>query len=697
VAAGDPVDNAAGVSTDVRLAAASVPAVSGAGQNAGTSHLKLVFAPVGPTPQVGSAAAAPAKGTEILALPEPFANQVIAHGPNAVPDTVVAAGRQAADKFISDANQAASELVALATSPTLLDVLQLPINTAWQIGAGINLPKSPLVPTPFTSLLTVSNSALQVALLPLTIANLAIYGHIQDIPATVMNTLNTAGTSLFQGLPASVNGIVQYDLGVLQQFATGLGAATVNAASSSSTVSAALVTPTAAAAAAAAAAAPTLLDVLQLPINTAWQIGAGLNLPNSPLIPKPYTSVLKATGDLVQAAILPLTALNLAIYGQIQNIPATVMNTLNTAGTSLFQGLPASIMGTLQYDATVLQQFFNPVPATAAAVNTVATNASLAVSPAAAAAAPAPTPLDVLQLPINTAWSILAGVNVPTSPLVPKPFTSLLTVAGNVVQVGLLPLTALNLAIYGQIQNIPATVMNTLNTARTSIFQGLPASIAGILNYDASVAQQFFNPTPAPAANTNVTNALAKSTIDSKKPATDGVSKSGETTGVDDGKKDDTTDGKTDATGEKPSTGTSPDGSTTDPSGTAPSGTTGSASGTTGSTGTTGSASGTTGKDGSTGSGTTGTHSGTTGGSTGTSGSTGHGTNGTNGTNGNGGDTGKGGSTGSGGSTGHHPKSGDHGPKSNGGNGGGSNGGGAGGSHAKSEGSHAGQSHKSAK
>ncbi|MGY4653905.1 hypothetical protein [Mycobacterium sp. URHB0021] len=651
--------------------------MSGAGQNAGTSHLKLVFAPVGPTPQVGSAAAAPAKGTEILALPEAFANQVIAQGPNAVPDTVVAAGRQAADKFISDANQAASELVALATSPTLLDVLQLPINTAWQIGAGLNLPKSPLVPTPFTSLLTVSNSALQVALLPLTIANLAIYGHIQDIPATVMNTLNTAGTSLFQGLPASVNGIVQYDFGVLQQFATGLGAATVNAASSSSTVSAALVTPTAAATAAAAAAAPTLLDVLQLPINTAWQIGAGLNLPNSPLIPKPYTSVLKATGDLVQAAILPLTALNLAIYGQIQSIPATVMNTLNTAGTSLFQGLPASIMGTLQYDATLLQQFFNPDAATAAAVNTVAKDASLAVSPAAAAAAPAPTPLDVLQLPINTAWSILAGVNVPTSPLVPKPFTSLLTVAGNVVQVGLLPLTALNLAIYGQIQNIPATVMNTLNTAGTSIFQGLPASIAGILNYDASLAQRFFNPTPAPAANANVTNALAKSTIDSKKPATEGVSKSDETTGVDDGKKD--------ATGEKPSTGTSPDGSTTEPSGTAPSGTHGSTGGTTGSTGTTGSASGSTGKDGSTGSGTAGTHSGTTGGSTGTSGNTGNGT------------TGKGGSTGSGGSTGHHAKSGDHGPRSNGGNGGASNGGGTGASHAKGEGSHAGQSHKSAK
>lgn len=683
MAAGDPVDNAAGVSTDVRLAAASVPAVSGDGQNAGTSHLKLVFAPVGPTPQVGSAAAAPAKGTEILALPEAFANQVIAHGPNAVPDTVVAAGRQAADQFISDANKAASELVALATSPTLLDVLQLPINTAWQIGAGINLPKSPLVPTPFTSLLTVSNNALMVALLPLTIANLAIYGHIQDIPATVMNTINTAGTSLFHGLPASVNGIVQYDLSVLQQFATGLGMATVNSASSASPTA---VSAKAAASALAAAAAPTLLDVLQLPINTAWQIGAGLNLPASPLIPKPYTSVLKAAGDALQVGILPLTVLNLAIYGQIQKAPDTITKTINTAATSLFVGLPESIMGTLQYDAGVLHQFFNPVPASAAAVNTAAKNASLAVSPAAAAAAAAaPTLLDVLQLPINTAWQIGAGLNLPDSPLIPAKFTSLLKVAGDSLQVAILPLTVLNLAIYGQLQKVPDTINKTINTAVTSLMN-FPASVAGILNYDASVLHQFFNPVPAPAAS--ITSALAKSTTESvqKKSSTDGAtaSKSGDTTGAE-GVSDEHADdnGKKDATGEKPSTGGSTDDSTTGPSGTTPSGTTGSTGGTTGSTGTTGSASDSTGKDGSTGSGTTGTHSGTTGGATGTSGSTGKG-----------GDAGKGGSTGSGSSTGHHPKSGDHGPKSNGGNGGGSKGG----SHAKGgEGGHHAESHKSAK
>jgi hypothetical protein len=670
--------------------------VSGGGQNAGTSHLKLVFAPVGPTPQVGSAAAAPAKGTEILALPEAFANQVIANGPNSVPDTVVAAGRQAAGKFISDANKAASELVALATSPTLLDVLQLPINTAWQIGAGINLPKSPLVPTPFTSLLTVSNSALMVALLPLTIANLAIYGHIEDIPATVMNTINTASTSLFQGLPASVNGIVQYDLSVLQQFATGLGAATVNSASSASS---AAVSPKAAASTLAAAAAPTLLDVLQLPINTAWQIGAGglggiITLPDSPLIPKPYTSVLKAAGDALQVGILPLTVLNLAIYGQIQKIPDTITKTINTAATSLFVGLPASIMGTLQYDASVLQQFFNPVPAQAAAVNAVAKNAGLAVSPAAAAVAGAPTLLDVLQLPLQTAWQIGAGglggsfITLPDSPLVPKPFTSVLKAAGDSLQVAILPLTVLNLAIYGQIQKIPGTINSTINTAVTSVFQGLPASIAGILKYDASVVQAFM--AGVPVAAPNVTKALAKSTTESvqKKSPTDGAAalKSGDTTDVKDVSDEHADDnGKKDATGEKPSTGTSTDGgTTTDPSGTSPSGTTGSTGGTTGSTGTTGSASGSTGKDGSTGSGTTGTHSGTTGGSTGKDGSTGNDTTGNH-------SGSAGGASGTNGSTGHHPKS-------NGGNGGGSNGRGTGGSHAKGgQGSHHAESHKSAK
>ena len=256
---------------------------------------------------------------------------------------------------------------------------------------------------------------------------------------------------------------------------------------------------------------------------------------------------------------------------------------------------------------------------------------------------PLPTLLDVLQLPINTAWQIGAGLNLPDSPLIPAKFTSLLKVAGDSLQVAILPLTVLNLAIYGQLQKAPDTINKTINAAVTSLMN-FPASVAGILNYDASVLHQFFNPVPAPAAS--VTDALAKSTTESvqKKSPTDGATalKSGDTTGAEDVSDEHADDnGKKDATGEKPSTGKSTDDSTTNPSGTTPSGTTGSTGGTTGSTGTTGSASGSTGKDGTTGSGTTGTHSGTTGGdASGTKGSTGTG-----------GDTGKGGSTGSGGST----------------------------------------------
>jgi len=227
VPAGVPVANAADAHAESGAAGLSGSATTitqGSDFAADNSGLKLVFAEVGTDPQVGSGAArASGQKVELLALPASLAADVITNGTGAVSSTVLAAGRQAADDIFGDLNQAsASPLVAAA--PTPLDVLQLPLQTLWAIGAGVNVPVSPLIPAPYTSVLKVVSDAIQVAILPLTIANLALYGQIAKIPDTITKTINTAATSLFVGLPASIAGTLQYDVSVVHQFLGGLGA-----------------------------------------------------------------------------------------------------------------------------------------------------------------------------------------------------------------------------------------------------------------------------------------------------------------------------------------------------------------------------------------------------------------------------------------------------------------------------------------
>jgi hypothetical protein len=95
--------------------------------------------------------------------------------------------------------------------------------------------------------------------------------------------------------------------------------------------------------------------------------------------------------------------------------------------------------------------------------------------------------------------------------------------AGGTLQVTILPLTVLNLAMYGKIEQIPGTVSSTINTAVNSLFHGPPASIAGNLKYDVSVVQAFVARLPMAAAN--VASGLVISTTEwvQKKSPTDGA------------------------------------------------------------------------------------------------------------------------------------------------------------------------------
>jgi hypothetical protein len=79
------------------------------------------------------------------------------------------------------------------------------------------------------------------------------------------------------------------------------------------------------------------------------------------LSPSPYVGA-EAAGGTLQVTILPLTVLNLTMYGKIEQIPGTVSSTINTAVSSLFHGPPASIAGNLKYDVSVVQAFVARVP-----------------------------------------------------------------------------------------------------------------------------------------------------------------------------------------------------------------------------------------------------------------------------------------------------------------------------------------------
>ena len=102
------------------------------------------------------------------------------------------------------------------------------------------------------------------------------------------------------------------------------------------------------------------------------------------------------------------------------------------------------------------------------------------------------TLLDVLGLPIQTALAIVAGgtagVTLPTSPLIPSPYTSVYTVINNAIAVVRVPLS---LALTGQFADIAPQTEAALTTFVTSLTQGLPNSIRGTLNYDRSVIEGF--------------------------------------------------------------------------------------------------------------------------------------------------------------------------------------------------------------
>lgn len=92
-----------------------------------------------------------ARSFEILALPESAAAKVVAGGINTVPSSVVAAGRQAAKTVLSEANQASTFTAGATPAPTLLDVLGLPLASAFLIATGLNnFPDkgAPLFPRP---------------------------------------------------------------------------------------------------------------------------------------------------------------------------------------------------------------------------------------------------------------------------------------------------------------------------------------------------------------------------------------------------------------------------------------------------------------------------------------------------------------------------------------------------------------------
>ncbi|MGB3484568.1 MAG: hypothetical protein WBB07_20420 [Mycobacterium sp.] len=100
--------------------------------------------------------------------------------------------------------------------------------------------------------------------------------------------------------------------------------------------------------------------------------------------------------------------------------------------------------------------------------------------------------LDVLGLPIQTAFAIVAGgtsgVILPTSSLIPSPYTSVYTVVNNAISVVRVPLS---LVLTGQFSGIAAQTEAALNTFVTSLTRGLPDSIRGTLEYDLSVVTGF--------------------------------------------------------------------------------------------------------------------------------------------------------------------------------------------------------------
>ncbi|CAN5654849.1 hypothetical protein BH10ACT9_BH10ACT9_26950 [soil metagenome] len=236
---------------------------------------------------------------------------------------------------------------------------------------------------------------------------------------------------------------------------------------------------------------PTLLDVAGLPIQTVLAIIQGVNPPPN-TDPQTYTSVYTVINNAISVARVPLS---LVLTGQFSDIAAPTQAAWTTFITSLTQGLPQSVAATVEYAAEVIYTYLN---------NVVPPENTAADAPvAAAAAAPPYDLLDVLGLPIQTAFAIVAGgtagVTLPTSPLIPSPYTSIYTVINNAISVLRVPLS---LALTGQFSDIAVQTQAAFSTFATSLTQGLPDSIRGTLEWDLSVIDGFLSGTTDTEAST---------------------------------------------------------------------------------------------------------------------------------------------------------------------------------------------------
>lgn len=198
------------------------------------------------------------------------------------------------------------------------------------------------------------------------------------------------------------------------------------------------------------------------------------------------TYVLPPTAALLAAALVAVPALSSAYPVEPSRIAlASTPNSSAVHSYSSQRGPSPDVAGLPIQTALTLTAW-----------NTFVTSLTplLPQSVTAAAATPPYDFLDVLGLPIQTAFAIVAGgtagVTLPTSPLIPSPYTSLYTVINNAIAVLRVPLS---LALTGQFSDIVPQTQAAFTTFITSLTQGLPSSIRGTLEWDLSVVSGFLN------------------------------------------------------------------------------------------------------------------------------------------------------------------------------------------------------------
>jgi hypothetical protein len=173
---------------------------------AATSDLKLVFAPVKSNPGVGAAAAANlGQKVEILALPKSLAASVAANGTSGLSSTIVDAGRDAATSILAEANQAS--LAAAATDPSPNNILTRALQGTWNVTTWLGPNSKPGLPTGFdpatyASLATLIAAAVNVGVLPFTVANLVSQGNFTGVAPAVTSALGGLATQTTE-LPTS--------------------------------------------------------------------------------------------------------------------------------------------------------------------------------------------------------------------------------------------------------------------------------------------------------------------------------------------------------------------------------------------------------------------------------------------------------------------------------------------------------------